>query len=166
MIHHPKTFLTLAVALGLGASVIGWRQEDAKPRTDHTIITPEDVKWGDAPASIPPGARGALLDGDPSKPGVFVLRLKLPAGYKIPPHWHPVDERVTIVSGKLNLGLGDNFDAAKTRPLGPGSFYSLPPKTTHFSVAAEETVMQISTVGPWSLTYVHPEDDPRKAKSK
>jgi quercetin dioxygenase-like cupin family protein len=153
----------LVVALTLGS---GLAQDDAKPRTDHTIVSPDDVKWGDAPASVPRGAKAALLDGDPTKPGIFILRLKLPAGYRMPPHWHPVDERVTIVSGKLKLGLGDTFDAEKTRPLGPGSFYSLPPKSSHFSVAAEETVMQISTTGPWSLNYVHPEDDPRKAKSK
>lgn len=156
----------LMLAVVLGASVPSWTQEEARPRTDHTIVTPDDVKWGDAPPSLPPGAKAALLDGDPSKAGVFVLRLKLPAGYKMPPHWHPVDERVTVVSGKLKLGLGDHFDADKTRPLGPGSFYSLPPKTSHFSLAAEETVMQISTTGPWSLNYVHPEDDPRKAKAK
>jgi quercetin dioxygenase-like cupin family protein len=161
-----KPFLVLAVASGLGTSLIAGKQDDAKPRTDHTILSPEDVKWGDAPVSVPPGAKAALLDGDPAKHGVFILRLKLPAGYKMPPHWHPVDERVTIISGRLNLGLGDTFAAEHTRALGPGSFYSLPPKTSHFSVAAEETVMQISTVGPWSLTYVHPEDDPRNAKSK
>jgi quercetin dioxygenase-like cupin family protein len=161
MVSHWNALL---VTLSLGSLALG--QDGSKPRTDHTIVTPDDVKWGDAPASVPPGAKAALLDGDPSKPGVFVLRLKLPAGYKMPPHWHPVDERVTVVSGKLKLGLGDNFDADKTRALGPGSFYSLPPKTSHFSVAAEETVMQISTIGPWSLNYVHPEDDPRKATSK
>ena len=154
--------VTFALFLGFSAWVFGAPQEDSKTKPEHVIVSPEDIKWSDGPAVLPAGAKAALLDGDPKKEGVFILRLKLPAGYRIPPHWHPVQERVTIISGKLLVGLGEKFDEGATRALPPGGYYSFPPKTAHFAKAAEETVMQINTAGPWSLNYVDPADDPRK----
>jgi quercetin dioxygenase-like cupin family protein len=128
----------------------------------HTIVAPQEIKWGPAPAVLPPGAEAAVLFGDPGKEGLFALRLKLPAGYSVPPHMHPVDEVVTVVSGTFNLGMGETADQSQAQPLPAGSFFALPPNMAHYVFIDEETVIQISTVGPWGLTYVNPEDDPRQ----
>jgi quercetin dioxygenase-like cupin family protein len=127
----------------------------------HTIVSPQDIKWGPAPAMLPPGAEAAVLLGDPSKEGLFVLRLKLPEGYRVPPHTHPVDEVLTVISGTFRMGMGKNADQSKTQPLPAGSFTALSPGTAHYVFINEETIVQISTNGPWDLTYVNPEDDPQ-----
>ena len=105
-----------------------------------------------------------MLFGDPSKEGLFAMRVKFPAGYAIPPHTHPVDEVVTVVSGTFKLGMGETADKGAANPLPAGSFFALPPNTAHFAYADEETVVQITTIGPWGLTYINPADDPRKTQ--
>ena len=127
----------------------------------HSIVSPQEIKWGPAPAVLPPGAEAAVLFGDPSKEGLFALRLKLPAGYRVPPHTHPVDEVVTVISGTFSLGMGETADQSSAQPLPAGSFFALPPGTAHYVFIDGETVIQISTIGPWGLTYVNPADDPR-----
>jgi quercetin dioxygenase-like cupin family protein len=136
----------------------------AETMDGHTIVSPQDIKWGPAPAVLPPGAEAAVLFGDPSKEGLFALRLKLPEGYSVPPHTHPVDEAVTVISGTFSLGMGEAADQSKAQSLPAGSFFVLPPGTAHYVFIDEETVIQISTNGPWGLTYVNPEDDPRKSQ--
>ena len=128
----------------------------------HTIVPPQEIKWGPAPAVLPPGAEAAVLLGDPSEEGLFVLRLKLPAGYSVAPHMHPVDEVITVISGTFGLGMGETSDQRKVQILPAGSFFALPPGMAHYVVIDEETVVQISTVGPWGLTYINPKDDPRQ----
>ena len=128
----------------------------------HTIVPPQEIKWGPAPTVLPPGAEAAVLFGDPSKDGLFVLRLKLPEGYRVPPHTHPVDEVITVISGTFSMGMGETADQGKAQPLPAGSFFALPPGTAHYVFIDEETVVQISTVGPWGLTYINPADDPRQ----
>src|SRR5262245_46446963 len=128
----------------------------------HTSVSPQDIKWGPAPAMLPPGAEAAVLFGDPSKEGLFVLRLKFPKGYRVPPHTHPVDEVLTVISGTFGLGMGENADQSKAQPFPAGSFHALPPGTAHHIFIDEATVVQISTVGPWELTYVWQNDDPRQ----
>ena len=128
----------------------------------HTVVSPQEIKWGPAPAVLPPGAEAAVLFGDPSKEGLFVLRLKLPAGYHVAPHTHPVDEVVTVISGTFAPGMGETADQRKAQPLPAGSFFALPPETAHYVFIDDETVIQINTVGPWGLKYVNPEDDPRQ----
>ena len=152
------------IALILGPAVAAALQEESKAKREHVILTAADVKWGEAPPILPPGAKASLLDGDPKKEGVFILRLQLPSGWTLPPHFHPVDERVTVISGTFQLGLGDTFDETKMRDLPAGSFFSLPPKTHHFAKTRGETVIQINTVGPWALTYLNQDDDPRNKK--
>ena len=154
--------LVLAGSFGLLAGA----QEGDKAKQEHTILTADDVKWGDGPPSLPPGAKAAVMDGDPKKEGYFAMRLKVPAGYKIPPHWHPGYERLTVISGAFHLGLGEKFDETKARKLTAGSYFSLPPKTAHFALTSEETVIQLASMGPWSLTYVNPGDDPRSKSNK
>ena len=128
----------------------------------HKILSPQDVKWAPAPAVLPPGAQVAVLHGDPGKEGLFVMRLKFPNGYQIPPHKHPAMEVVTVISGTFRLGMGETADQSKAQPLPAGSFFAFPPGMAHYASADGETVVQISTNGPWGLTYVNPKDDPRQ----
>jgi quercetin dioxygenase-like cupin family protein len=131
----------------------------------HIMLGPGDIKWEDGPPSLPPGAKIAVIEGDPKAANQLVtFRLKLPPGYKIPPHWHPADEHVTVVSGKLLMGMGDTFDASKLKPFPAGSFLVMPAKSTHFPTVKTETVIQVHAIGPWSIIYVNAADDPRQAK--
>jgi quercetin dioxygenase-like cupin family protein len=128
-------------------------------------VTPSDVRWGPAPKALPAGAQAAVLDGDPAREGAFAMRLKVPAGYRIAPHTHPRQERVTVISGRFQLGHGRSFDEAKLQNLEAGSFFSLPPGMEHFARAAEDTVLQLNGEGPWAINYVNPADDPRNVGS-
>src|SRR5215210_536343 len=132
---------------------------------DHIVVTPNDIKWNPAPASVPKGAQIAVLYGDPTKEGPFALRLKLPAGYHIPPHTHPKPEVVTVVSGVLLLGQGSEADKSKAKTLPAGSFSAMTPGMQHYVYAGDqETVVQLNTIGPWALNYVNEKDDPRKTQ--
>jgi quercetin dioxygenase-like cupin family protein len=141
------------LALAIGA---------APAQPSHTIVKPDTTKWGAGPPALPPGAKSAVLYGDPAKPQLFVLRLWLPKGYRIPPHTHPRPELVTLVSGSGNLGFGKVADRAKTERLPTGTFTAMPPNTPHYVFIDEDTVVQLSTIGPWAVNYVNPADDPRK----
>jgi len=132
----------------------------------HKIVTPQEIKWGPAPPALPAGAQLAVLHGDPAKAGLFVMRLKMPKGYQLPPHRHPPTEVVTVVSGTFRLGMGETADPSKAQALPAGSFFMMPSETAHFASTDEETVVQISTNGPWDITYVNPKDDPRQQKSQ
>ena len=131
------------------------------PATGWTLFEPSDIEWRPSD-SLPAGAMVAVLDGDPSQEGVFTMRLKMPDGYKVPPHFHEQQERVTVLSGTLNLGHGDVFKESDAKPLPPGTYSSMQPKMTHFAWMKGETVLQLSSTGPWTITYVNPADDPRK----
>jgi quercetin dioxygenase-like cupin family protein len=131
---------------------------------DHTVLTPNEVKWGPAPASIPKGAEAAVLFGDPSKEGPFALRLKFSKGYHIPPHSHPKPEIVTVLSGTVLLGEGDAADKSKTKALPAGSFFAMSPGMKHYVYSDDEAVLQLNTSGPWGLTYANEKDDPRKTQ--
>ena len=129
---------------------------------DHKIFTPQEVKWSPAPASLPKGAEVAVLFGDPSKDGLFAMRLKFPKGYVIPPHSHPKPEVLTVISGTFQIGMGDTADKSKVKPLPAGGFFGFPPGMNHFAYIDEETVVQLNSTGPWSVAYVNPKDDPRQ----
>jgi quercetin dioxygenase-like cupin family protein len=152
--------LLVAAILPLGALAAQESQSpSAQPRQAH-VITPEQLNWGPAPAILPAGARLAVLDGDPTKAGPFTMRLAMPAGYRIPPHFHQVDEHVTVISGAFQVGMGDTFDEGKLTTLSPGTFGVIPPGMRHFARADKATVIQLHGVGPWGLTYVNPADQP------
>lgn len=136
----------------------------APAATEHKIMTPSDLKWGEMPPSLPPGAKMTVLSGDPAKAGPFTVRMQAPAGYKIPPHTHPAAERLTVISGTFRLGMGDKFDEAATHEMGPGSYVVLPPGMTHFVSLTSESIVQIDSEGPFQINYVNPADDPRNAK--
>jgi quercetin dioxygenase-like cupin family protein len=132
-------------------------------QSGHVVAMPDTLKWVE-PATLP-GAALAVVHGDPSKDGLFVYRLKLPAGYKIPPHLHKASENVTVLTGTFSIGLGEKFDQGSGQELPVGGFVSIPPKHPHFAWAgAQETVVQVHGVGPTDLTFVNPADDPRKKR--
>lgn len=129
----------------------------------HEVLTytQTDIEWQPGPGSLAEGAEFSLLEGDPSQQGLFALRIRMPDGFRIEPHWHPNVERLTVISGTFRLGHGDEFDAGATDPFGPGSYLSLPPEMTHFAVTEGTTEVQLTSIGPWVINYVNPEDDPR-----
>lgn len=128
----------------------------------HVMATADGLRWGPGPASLPPGAQAAVLEGDPAKPGAFTLRIKMPDGYAIAPHWHPADEHVTVMSGTFVLGMGDKVDRSKGHELSAGAFAMMPTGTRHFAWTKGETIVQLHGTGPWGINYVNATDDPRK----
>jgi quercetin dioxygenase-like cupin family protein len=136
----------------------------AHPDRDHEVLTPPALKWVDGPASLPPGAKMVILEGDPAKDGPFVMRVKLPDGMKIMPHTHPKDERVTVLSGTLYLGMGATFDAKAAKEMPAGSYGRTGAGMKHFGYVKGDTVLQLHGEGPWAITYLDPADDPRKKK--
>jgi len=126
-------------------------------------VNASQLKWGPAPDFFPKGAEFAVLSGDPSKDGLYVVRLRMPAGYKIPAHNHPTTEMVTVISGKLGLGMGDKLDEKKGMLLTAGAYAEAPAKMNHFAWAAAPSVVQVHGQGPFAITYVNPNDDPRNA---
>ena len=134
-----------------------------KEHAGHVVYTPDAIKWGAAPPSLPPGAHAMVLHGDPSKAGqMFAIRLHFPDGFKVPPHYHPVDEHVTVLKGTLLLGLGEKADSAAAKALTAGSFSYMPKEVRHFAQAKGDTEIQVSGMGPFEVIYVNPSDDPRK----
>lgn len=125
------------------------------------MYTADTIQWTDGPASLPKGAKMAVIKGDPSQQGLFTMRLKLPANYKIQPHFHAADEHVTVISGKMRIGMGDTFNESQGKAMLVGSFMAMPAQTRHFAWAEEETVIQVHGMGPWGITYLKEADDPR-----
>ena len=132
----------------------------------HTMVLPAQVQWKDGPPSLPAGAKAALLEGDPSKDGPFTLRIKMPKGYKIPPHTHPQIEHVTVLQGTLQMGLGDKWDDKALHDIPTGGFGIMQVGTKHFAACKQGCVVQVHGMGPWGITYVNPADDPRNQTKK
>ncbi len=148
LVYFVVALLFLSFSASAGLSAAKMKGADAGK---EIILTPDEVSWKEGPATIP-GAKMAVLEGDPGKRGFFVARLKLPAGGKIPPHMHKNRERVTVISGKFNLAMGEKSENPIVLPA--GSYFSLRPGLVHNAWADEETVVQISTAGPWTLKMV------------
>lgn len=127
----------------------------------HTVVPSDAVTWGPAPPSLPPGAQAAVLLGHPSKEGPFVLRLKFPAGFTVPPHRHTKDEMITVIAGRFGVGAGEKLDRRAADILPVASFVHLPAGMPHFAWADGDTIVQINGVGPFDVKYVDPRDDPR-----
>ena len=156
------SFVLFAVGLALCSALFAL---DEKPtaKTEHVMFSGADLKWGDAPPSLPAGAKLAVLSGDPGKEGMFAIRLQMPAGYKIPAHTHPTDEIVTVISGTCSFGMGPKYDdGAKEMPA--GAFVVLPSGMQHFAGSKAGCVVQVQSMGPFQVVYVNPADDPRGAK--
>ena len=128
-------------------------------------VNANDLKWGPAPAVLPKGAEATIISGDPSSDGPYVLRLKMPAGYKVPAHNHPTAEYVTVLSGNFHLGMGDKLDETKGMELTAGGYGEAPAKMNHYAWASSPAVVQVHGQGPFAITYVNPADDPSSNKT-
>ena len=148
--------VTLALAFLAAAPALLAAKQDA------VFVNADEVKWGPVPPALPQGAQIAVLYGDPFKKGPFIVRLKMPDGYKIPPHWHPTDENVTVIQGTFMVGKGEKFDAEASESLPAGSFVLMPKEMRHFAWAKGETIVQVHGPGPFDIHYLNPADDPSK----
>jgi quercetin dioxygenase-like cupin family protein len=138
--------------------------EEMQSTADMHLYSPTAIEWKAAPAALPPGAKMAVLEGDPTKEGPFVVRFQFPDGYHVPPHTHPKTERVTVISGILHLSTGEALDRTSAKKLPAGSFGYWPAGMKHTAWSEGETVIQLHGTGPWQINYVNPADDPRNAK--
>lgn len=137
----------------------------ALPAPPENVFTPDKIPYGPVPSFVPAGAELAVIEGDPgSSTGDFTVRLKMPDGYRIPPHWHPRRENVTVISGDFKVGMGDTFDESKMMTFGAGSFAYLDPSMHHYGMASGEAVVQVHGMSPLQFNYVDPRDDPSKKK--
>ena len=133
------------------------------PAAHKNAFTPDQIQYGPAPAFLPPGATLAVLEGNPmAATGDYTVRLKIPDGYKIAPHWHPKRENVTVISGTLKVGMGDKFDESKMMSFAATSFAYLDPSMHHYAMGSGETVVQIHGMSPLKFNYIDPNDDPSK----
>ncbi len=160
------TILVVPVAVcGLAAADRQNTNPAAAALASHIMVTPDDVKWEPCPPALPGGAQCAVLEGDLTAPDrLFAFRVKVPSGYKIPPHFHPADEHLVVLQGTFHIGMGEVLDTAKTKPLVAGSFAVMPKGARHFAWTQGETIVQVYAIGPWGLTYVNASDDPRNQK--
>jgi quercetin dioxygenase-like cupin family protein len=149
-----------AVALGICASTLA---------VDHRIDLPPGTiqipvgtgTWNAAAASLPPGTQIMVPEGDPSREGMFTIRLKMPAGASLAPHWHPRDERVTVLSGEVLVGFGDHVDKDAMARFTAGGFYVNPANSHHYVQAAAESVLQLTGIGPWEVHFLEAPKPPR-----
>jgi quercetin dioxygenase-like cupin family protein len=159
-------FATFAVAFAQYGKTEKAAPPATQPHSTHVIKAPTDMTWGAPPPVFESGAQFTVLTGDPGKAGAFTVRLKMPAGYKINPHWHPTDEHVTVISGTFKLGMGDTFNEATMTELPAGGYAQLPAQMRHYAMAKTEVIVQVHGTGPFKLTYVNPADDPIARASK
>ena len=154
---HATALAAIAITFGSMSPLTALSQAHG----DHVMVVPAELKWADVP-SLPAGAKLAVIEGPMNEAKPFTVRLKLPANYSIPAHFHSAIEHVTVISGTFNMGTGDKLDTATSRPLAAGSVAIMQPGTRHFAWTKEETEVQLHGVGPWTVTYVNAAEDPRK----
>ena len=158
---NTKAMVAMMLAIGALLIPVGWANSQTKP-PDHLMVMPNDLKWADVP-SLPPGAKVTVIEGKLSEAGPFTIRLQFPANYQVPAHWHPTNiEHVTVISGTLNMGVGDKLDKTKSMALPVGGMAIMQPKIHHFVWTKDGAIVQVHGEGPWGITYVNPADDPRK----
>jgi hypothetical protein len=137
----------------------------AAPAPPQNAFSPDQIQFGPVPPLLPAGAQLAVLEGDPmGSSGDFTVRLKMPNGYRIAPHWHPKRENVTVISGSFKVGMGDSFDVGKMNLFPAGSFAYLDPSMHHYAMAVGETMVQVHGAAPFQFNYVNPSDDPSMKK--
>jgi len=139
-----------------------FNSDTAAPPSQHVMVPPSAITFMDGPPGLPAGAQFAVVSGDPSQPQPFVIRARVPAGYRIAAHWHPTAENLTILSGTVALGMGEQFDESGLMDLGPGGYATMPAEMRHYFLARSAATFQVHGMGPFAITYVNPADDPRK----
>jgi len=135
---------------------------DPAAHGEHIMVEADKLVWKDNP-TLPPGARIAIIEGNPKEAGLFAFRLKFPAGYRIPPHEHPVTGHVTVLAGTFHIAVGNRFDATSGDAVPSGGYSLMPANTQHYAWVDGETIIQIHGLGPWGIKYVNATDDPRTA---
>jgi hypothetical protein len=150
----PK-FLLFA-AMGIITFNPAVAQESGKAVMANTL------EWADAPPAFPKGAKFAVISGDPEKEGPVVVRIRLPANYKVGAHRHPTTEYVTVLSGIIHVGMGEKLDTSKGQELGIGDFVEAQAGMAHYLWTAEPALIQVHGQGPLAIAYLNPADDPRK----
>ncbi len=158
-----QVLAALALAAAALAAAAAQAPAPAAPPATGAAVWEASFAWGDGPPALPKGVRMARLSGDPALPGPFVARLKFPPGFVLPPHVHTADENVTVLAGTVMSGRGEKFDKTATRTLTAGAFGVTPAGTAHFSHAPDGATVQIHGVGPFTVRYIDPKDDPRGA---
>lgn len=159
----------MAASLALGCGVLAAAPRRAAQKSAahfaahprQRILRAGALAWRPE-AALPPGAESVVLEGDPAKPGLVILRLKMPDGYRIPPVWHPATDRFTVISGTYHLGVGPKFDTGKTTALSAGDFAWLSPAAPHYGWCTGVTVLEVVGLGPFVTNYVNPREDPRR----
>jgi len=152
--------ITATFALACAVCTLFGAQSAAQHAGEHIMLDPSELTWNDL--SSLPGVKIAVIEGALNQAASIMFRLKFPANFKVPPHWHPGIEHITIISGTLHMGIGSVFDPSKTRALKTGSVSIMQPGTHHYVWTSEETIGQIHSIGPWSVNYVNPADDSAK----
>jgi catechol 2,3-dioxygenase-like lactoylglutathione lyase family enzyme len=162
-----KSYLILTVAV---VGLLAWVGQPFSTAAnihfhETNAFTPDTIPWGPAPPVVRPGAQFAVLEGDPTASnGDFTIRLKMPDGFRIAPHWHPRRENVTIISGTFKVGMGDEFDANRMKAFTAGSFAFLDPHMHHYAMACGETIVQVHGQSPIQFNYINADDDPSRNK--
>jgi len=158
------TILLLSLVLTVGVWAQAAKTSGSKPAHKAApamaggIVRTADLKWMDGPFK---GTQFAVVSGDPSKAGqVFTVRLKAPAGTKIPPHYHPTDEFVTAMKGSFDVGMGDDFDESKMQAMNEGDVAAMPKHMHHYAMCKSACEVQVHAMGPFQILYVHAEDNP------
>jgi quercetin dioxygenase-like cupin family protein len=154
--------MLIAFSLTLSAAMAAAQGAPAQGAQHAIVVLPDQLAWGPAPPGLPAGAKVAVVEGNPAEAGPFTMRLSLPNGYRVPPHFHDGVEHVTVMKGTFRVGMGDKYDASALSSLPAGTFAAMQPGTRHFAEAQGETILQLHGVGPWKITYINPADDPRK----
>ena len=158
--------LMIAMSLIAGLPARAQEQKTEPPGAGgagHVMsLTPAELAWTAGPPMLPRGASMAVIEGSFNSPGPFTVRLKFPANYRIPAHWHPIRVTVTVISGTFHMGLGDRLDTTKGKVLPAGSIFEMPVRIHHFGWTSEETIIQEHGIGPLSVNYLNPADDPRQ----
>ena len=150
----------LMIVMDVVVGSLAWSQERKATRPDtgaavHVMrLTPAELTWTVGPPMLPPGAGMAVIEGAFNKPGPFTVRLRFPANYRIPAHWHPVKVTVTVISGTFHMGLGDELDTNNGKALPAGSIFEMPATIHHFGWTSEETIIQEHGIGPLSVNYL------------
>ena len=164
-----KRLVSVSPALLLLISLCFAQTTKEQKDPGHVMTTPNQIKWQAAPApgQLPSGAQIAVLDGDPSQSGVlYTIGVKMPNGFRIPPHWHPMDASVTVVQGIFVMGLGEKFDSTRGQELKPGSYMRVSKEVRHYEWTKGETIIYVYGLGPLDHIYVNPADDPRQKSSR